>query len=133
MITKFLSFLILLSTTLAFTQTVNVKGTVKDLESGQPLIGVNVIVKNTSKGASTDFDGNFNIDAVGINSILVFSYVGYQNQEVMVLNDQPITVMLREDAEALDEIVVIGYGTQKVTDVSGAISTVKSETIENLK
>lgn len=133
MITKFLSFLILLSTTLAFSQTINVKGTVKDLESGQPLIGVNVIVKNTSKGVSTDFDGNFSIDAVGINSILVFSYVGYQNHEVTVLNDQPLTIVLREDAEALDEIVVIGYGTQKVTDVSGAISTVKSEIIENLK
>ncbi|WP_027124916.1 carboxypeptidase-like regulatory domain-containing protein [Gelidibacter mesophilus] len=133
MITKFLSFLILLSTTLAIGQTINVKGTVKDSESGQPLIGVNVIVKNTSKGASTDFDGNFSIDAVGINSVLVFSYVGFQNQEVKVFNDQPMTIVLKEDAEALGEIVVIGYGTQKVTDVSGAISTVKSETIENLK
>ncbi|MGC1632347.1 MAG: SusC/RagA family TonB-linked outer membrane protein, partial [Gelidibacter sp.] len=129
MITKFLSFLILLSTALTFGQTINVKGTVKDLASGQPLIGVNVIVKNTTKGVSTDFDGNFSIDAVGVNSILVFSYVGYQNQEVKVLNDQPMTVMLREDAEALDEIVVIGYGSQRKELVSGAFSSLDAQQI----
>ncbi|MBJ7881113.1 SusC/RagA family TonB-linked outer membrane protein [Gelidibacter salicanalis] len=133
MITKFLSFLLLLSTTISFAQSISVNGTVKDLGSGQPLPGVNVIVKNTSKGVSTDFDGNFTIQDINVNSILVFSYVGYKNQEVVVTNGQPLIINLIEDAEALDEIVVIGYGTQKVTNVSGAISTVKSEAIERLK
>src|SRR5690554_2026781 len=129
MITKFLSFLILLSTTLAFSQTVNVKGTVKDLESGQPLIGVNIIVKNTTKGASTDFDGNFSIDGVALNSILVFSYVGYQNQEVQVVNAQPLTIVLQEDAEALGEVVVIGYGSQRKELVTGAFTSLDAEKI----
>ncbi|OBX26907.1 TonB-linked SusC/RagA family outer membrane protein [Gelidibacter algens] len=129
MITKILSFLLLLSTTLTLAQTINVKGTVKDLQSGQPLPGVNVIIKNTAKGVSTDFDGNFTIQDVDKNAILVFSYVGYKNQEVTVLNDQPLTINLIEDAEALDEIVVIGYGSQRKELVTGAFTSLDAEKI----
>ena len=129
MITKFLSFLLLLTSTLALSQTFNVKGTVKDFESGQPLPGVNVIVKNTSKGVSTDFDGLFTMSGVGVNSILVFSYVGYQDQEVKVLNDGPISIIMKEDAEALDEVVVIGYGSQRKELVTGAFTSLDSQKI----
>lgn len=129
MITKFLSFLLLLSTTLTVSQTINVKGTVKDVGSGQPLPGVNVIVKNTAKGVSTDFDGNFTIQDINVNATLVFSYVGYKNQEVKVTNDQPLTINLIEDAEALDEIVVIGYGSQRKELVTGAFTSLDAETI----
>ncbi|WP_179317406.1 SusC/RagA family TonB-linked outer membrane protein [Winogradskyella undariae] len=113
-------------------QNVDVTGTVTEGASGQPLPGVNVILKNTSKGTTTDFDGNFVLTDLSLNSIIVISYVGFVSQEITIINDQPLTISLVEDTESLSEVVVIGYGTQKVTNVSGAISTVKSESIEKL-
>lgn len=118
--------------TLAFSQTVNVSGTVTDAGS-IPLPGVNVIVKNTAKGASTDFDGLFALSEVPVNSILVFSYIGFVTQEIIVTSDSTtINVVLLEDAALLDEVVVIGYGTQKKSVVTGAISSVKAEDLESL-
>ena len=133
MTTKILSILFLLLTTLTFSQNVTVKGTVSDQVSGQPLPGVNVLVKNTAKGASTDFDGNFTITDVPINSTLVFSYLGYKDQEFVITNSNTISIQLIEDTESLDEVVVIGYGTQKKKEITGAVAVVSSETIENLK
>jgi len=129
MIAKFLSFFLVLTTTITMSQTIDVNGTVKDLASGQPLPGVNVIIKNTNKGVSTDFDGLFTVNNVPVNSILVFSYVGYLSQEVTVLNAQPITINLKEDAETLNEIVVIGYGSQRKELVTGAFTSLDSEKI----
>ena len=129
MTTKLLSLLFLVFTCFAFGQEVTIKGTVTDQASGQPLPGVNVLVKNTSKGASTDFDGNFEIKNVEVNSILVFTYLGYQNQEVVVTNGNALAVVLIEDTESLDEVVVIGYGSQRKELVTGAYSSIDAEKI----
>lgn len=133
MYTRILTFLIIIFSTTIYAQNVNVTGTVTEATSGQPLPGVNVLIKNTSRGASTDFDGNFSLNDVPINSVLVFSYLGYQSKEVTVVNDQPLNVVLDEDSQSLDEVVVIGYGTQKKKEITGAVSVVSSETIEDLK
>ena len=114
------------------TQNINVKGVVTDAITGETLPGVNVIVKNSQKGDVTDFDGNYKISAVPKGSVLVFSYLGYQTKELAV-NRETINTTLDESSEALDEIVVIGYGTQRKKEVTGAVSVVSSETIENLK
>ena len=130
---KILFLTLFLIASFTFGQTVNVKGTVTD-NSTIPLPGVNVIVKNTSKGASTDFDGNYTLDDVPINSTLVFSYIGFETQEITVTSSsQTINVTLQEDAESLDEVVVIGYGTQTKKEITGAVSIVSTETIEKLK
>ena len=129
---KFLFLSLLLISTLAFSQSVTISGTVTDV-SNVPLPGVNVIIKGTTTGASTDFDGNYSLNDVPMNSVLVFSYIGFQTQEIIVTSNVAINVILEEDAESLDEIVVIGYGTQKKKDVTGAVSLVSSETLEDLK
>ncbi|MDV7186055.1 TonB-dependent receptor [Lutibacter sp. TH_r2] len=113
-------------------QTYELKGTVTDV-SGTPLPGVSIVVKNTAKGASTDFDGNFVITNVAQGETIVFSYIGFATKEVLVENANILNIQLTEDTQSLDEVVVIGYGTQKVTKVSGAVATVKAESIENLK
>lgn len=113
-------------------QNLNVKGLVTDAVTGEELLGVNVIVKNSIKGDVTDFDGNYKINDVPKGSILVFSYLGYKTKEVVV-NRAVINVSLEESAEALDEIVVIGYGTQRKKEVTGAVSIVSSQSIEDLK
>nr|WP_321222595.1 TonB-dependent receptor [uncultured Psychroserpens sp.] len=133
MTTKLLSLLFLVFTCFAFGQEVDIRGTVTDQASGQPLPGVNVLVKNSSKGASTDFDGNFEMKNVQINSILIFTYIGYKDQEIVVKNGDAITVALVEDSEALDEVVVIGYGSAKKRDLTGAVSIVDSKMIEEIK
>ncbi len=123
---KILILTLFLITTLAFSQTVNVSGTVTDTGS-IPLPGVNVIVKNTSKGASTDFDGLYALNEVPVNSILVFSYIGFLTQEITVTsNSTTINVTLLEDAAQLDEVVVIGYGTQTKKEITGAVSVVSN-------
>ena len=116
----------------ATAQTLNVKGVVKDAQTGDPLPGVSIIIKGTVVGTETDFDGLYSLSKVDKGATLVFNYLGYATKEVVV-NSQTLNVSLEESAESLDEIVVIGYGTQKVTNVSGAISTIKSESIEKLK
>ena len=112
-------------------QTFNVKGVVKDI-TGETLLGVNVIVKNSSRGDVTDFDGNYKIQSVPKGSILVFSYLGFKTLEVVV-DKEVINVVLEESSEALDEIVVVGYGTQRKKEITGAVSVVGAETIEALK
>jgi TonB-dependent SusC/RagA subfamily outer membrane receptor len=133
MTTKLFSIMFLVCTCLSFGQDVTIKGTVTDQVSGQPLPGVNVLVQNTSKGASTDFDGLFQIKDVPINSVLVFTYLGYQDQQVIITNSNDLSIVLIEDSESLDEVVVIGYGSQKKRDVTGAVSIVSSKTLDELK
>lgn len=113
-------------------QNYTVKGVVTDLSTGETLPGVNVIIKGSSKGAITDFDGNYQIANVAQNTILVFSYLGYETKEATVTT-AILNVSLQESSERLDEIVVIGYGTQRKKEVTGAVSVVSSEAIENLK
>ncbi|WP_236976158.1 SusC/RagA family TonB-linked outer membrane protein [Membranihabitans maritimus] len=108
---------------------VDISGSVLDKE-GNPLVGVNVLVKDTEKGAVTDFDGNFTIENVAEDAILVFSYVGYEPQEIQVEGRTEVSVVLTEDSETLEEVVVIGYGTAKKESLTGAITTLNSDNIQ---
>lgn len=98
-----------------------VKGVVSDAFG--PVIGANVIEKGTTNGVITDMDGNFTLE-VSSNATLVFSYIGYVSQEIKVNGQQTINVTLKEDAQALSEVVVVGYGTQKKVNLSGSVSAI---------
>ncbi|AKD05429.1 TonB-dependent receptor [Pontibacter korlensis] len=111
-------------------QAVTVSGKVTD-ESGTALPGVTVILKGTTKGTTTDVAGNYSLDLPEGNGILLFSYIGYTTQEVPVNNRSTINITLALDTKALEEVVVVGYGTQKKSVVTGAISSVKSSDLEN--
>lgn len=101
-----------------------VSGTVVD-ETGQPLIGVNVKLKGTTIGVITDLDGNFTLKGVPEDAVLVVSYVGYREQELKVGAQKQLSIKLQEDTEVLDEVVVIGYGTMRKKDLTGAVAQVK--------
>lgn len=103
-----------------------VTGTVTDADDGIPIPGANVLVQGTTTGAVVDFDGNYSIQATA-DAILVFSYIGYETQEVPVNNRKVVDVALTVSAEELSEVVVIGFGTQEREDVTGAISSVTGE------
>ena len=128
----FLKILALFFVAFTGAQNIDVSGNVNDA-TGLPIPGVNVIVKNTNNGAITDFDGNFSITNVKIGSTLTVSYIGYITKEIVVADTSRLTVQLEEDVAKLDEIVVIGYGTQRKKEITGAVSVVSSETIEKLK
>ena len=108
-----------------------VTGTVLD-ETGSVLVGVNVQIKGTTRGTSSDAKGAFRIDVPNGNSVLVFSYIGYKAKEITVGNQSNINVSLEADAGALDEVVVVGYGTQKRSSLTGAVSTVTTKEITAL-
>jgi hypothetical protein len=127
-------FTLLLSLAFAFNasaQNITVNGTVKSSVDGLPLIGVNIIVKNTSSGAVSDFDGNFTISNVQSDATLIFTYVGFETLELSASSQ--MNVELAEDSESLDEVVLIGYGSKSRKDLTGSVSIVGSETIEKLK
>ncbi|SFG15143.1 TonB-linked outer membrane protein, SusC/RagA family [Salegentibacter agarivorans] len=105
---------------------VSLTGSVQD-EDGMPIPGVSVIEKNTGNGTVTDFDGNFQLNTISENPVLTFSFVGYETQEVNFSEQTNLNIILKEDLSALNEVVVIGYGTQKRADVTSAVATVKSE------
>lgn len=128
---RFCLILILLGlfVTQSFAQGLKVTGIVKD-QSGEPLIGVNVMERGTTNGSITDVDGKYSVSVKGNKSVLVFSYIGYVLQEIPVAGKQSVNVTLKEDTEELEEVVVIGYGTAKKKDLTGAISTVKAENLE---
>jgi TonB-linked SusC/RagA family outer membrane protein len=107
-------------------QTITIKGKVTDVSSNEPVPGVNVIVEGTSIGAVTDLDGNYQIDVPDQNAVLIFSFVGYLSQKIAVDNNSVIDVVLSPDVTQLEEVVVIGYGTQKKADVTSAVSSVKA-------
>ncbi|WP_411766690.1 SusC/RagA family TonB-linked outer membrane protein [Winogradskyella sp. A3E31] len=133
MYSKFFKILCFVFAAQLSAQNINVTGSVVDATSNQPLPGVNIILKSTTRGTITDFDGKFSLNDVPLNSTLVVSYLGFQTQEVTVTSDQELTIILQEDTEALNEVVVIGYGTQTKKEITGAVSVVSSETIETLK
>lgn len=112
-------------------QSISVEGNVTD-ENNMPLLGVNVLVKNESRGTTTDFDGNFTLENVAPGDVLQFSYVGFFPQEIQVTDGSFLQVVLQTDSESLDEVVVIGYGTQQRRDITGAVSVVSNKTIEEL-
>ncbi|KAF2517687.1 SusC/RagA family TonB-linked outer membrane protein [Flavobacterium foetidum] len=128
---RLLLTVLLLFTSFAFAQNLDVSGTVLDA-SGLALPGVNVKVKTSSKSTTTDFDGSFKLTDVSNGTVLVFSYIGFRTQEATVSGNR-ITVKLSEDAKSLEEVVVIGYGTQKKREVTGAVAVLDSKTIDVLK
>jgi len=105
-----------------------VKGTVND-QAGDPVIGATVKVQGTNEGAITDFNGNFSVKAAS-NATLNVSYVGYVPQNVKVNGRSDITIVLQEDAQVLNDVVVIGYGTMKKSDISGSVATINKEQME---
>ena len=122
--------LFLLLTLLSFSLTAlaqqKVTGKVKD-SSGEPVIGASVVVKgNNTMGTITDFDGNFMLD-VPAKSVLVISYIGYVTQEVPTAGKNSLEIVLKEDTKTLDEVVVIGYGTQRKGDVTSSVASVKAD------
>lgn len=122
--------LFLLLTLLSFSLTAlaqqKVTGKVKD-SSGEPVIGASVVVKdNKTMGTITDFDGNFSLE-VPSKSVLVISYIGYVTQEVPVTGKKSLDIILKEDTKTLDEVVVIGYGTQRKGDVTSSVASVKAD------
>ncbi len=113
-------------------QEIALKGVVTSADDGQPLPGVSVVVKGTTNGTVTNFDGIYQI-SVPENAILQFSFIGMKSQEIPVDGQTEINVVLETETTGLDEVVVIGYGTQRREDVTGAVSMVNAETIENIK
>lgn len=105
---------------------VTINGVVVD-RKGEPIIGANVMEKGTTNGTITDFDGKYALRVKSEKSVLVISYIGYQSQELVVGNSGKLNVTLQEDTELIDEVVVIGYGTQKKADVTSAVASVKSD------
>lgn len=114
-----------LATTFVFGQKQTVKGQVVD-ETKEPLIGVTVQVRGTTVGTVTDIDGNFSISVDNPNSTIVFSYIGYKKLNVGLKGRSTVNVQLESDSEMLDDVVVVGYGTQKRLSVTGAVSSVRS-------
>ncbi|MGC1473870.1 MAG: SusC/RagA family TonB-linked outer membrane protein [Psychroserpens sp.] len=129
---KFTALIVLLFSFGVFAQnTYTLNGTVKAAVDKMPIPGVNIIVLNTTKGTSTDFDGQFSI-AVTQDDILQFSYLGYKTQTVIVTGQTDLVVTLEDDNNALDEVVIVGYGDQKEKNITNALTKVSSEDIEDL-
>ncbi len=113
----------------AFAQTHEVKGVVKDVK-GEVLIGVSVQQEGTNIGASTDFDGNYTIKMNDPKGVLVFKYLGFLDQKINVNGRNVIDVVLQEGAQQLDEVVVVGYGSVKKSDLTGSVQTLKAKSLE---
>ena len=113
---------------LAFAQGRSVEGVITDA-SGEPMIGVNVLVKGTTNGAVTDMDGKFVIHKVKSSDMLSVSYIGYTSQDIKVGSRNSFTITLREDSKTLDEVVVIGYGSVRKKDLTGSVATVGAEAL----
>ena len=110
----------------AFAQSKTVSGTVLD-KTGESVIGASVVVKGTTNGTITDFDGKFTLQNVPDNGTIQVSFVGYKTVDIQVKGQSTVKIILEEDTETLDEVVVVGYGVQKKSDVTGAMARVGSE------
>lgn len=108
-----------------------INGTIISADDNMGIPGVNVLVKGTSTGAVTDFDGNYSITVPSNSSVLVFSYIGFVTKEVTVGSDSTINVTLDADVSALDEVVIVGYGTAKKATLTGAVEQISSEAFED--
>ena len=105
-------------------------GTVKDA-TGEPIIGASVFIKNTTVGTVTDLDGNFQLQDLNKGDVIVVSFIGYLTQEIKYAGQDKLVVTLKEDKKTLDEVVVVGFGTQKKVNLTGAVGTVDSEALES--
>ncbi|HEY1055658.1 MAG TPA: carboxypeptidase-like regulatory domain-containing protein, partial [Emticicia sp.] len=108
-----------------------IKGKVTDKDGGEGLPGVSVTIKGTTKGITTDAQGNYSITVPNDKSVLVFSFLGYEKQEITVGNQTTIDIVLGSDLKSLEEVVVVGYGTQKKANMTGAVSSIDAAAIEN--
>lgn len=123
-------FALLFFCQLAFSQTI-ISGKVTD-NNNLPLMGVSVILQGSSIGTTTDFDGKYSLsDNIDENAILSFSYIGFEQQEIVIGNRSTINVQLIEETDYLDEVVVVGYGSQLKKDITGAVATIDSESFES--
>lgn len=132
--TQFISLLIALLAGLLplQAQQVSISGIVTDKKLNDPIIGASVVVKGTSNGCITDLDGNFQLNNVASGSTLVVSYIGYQTQEIPVQKGKTsYQVTLSEDTQTLDEVVVVGFGTQKKVNLTGAVASVDNKKLES--
>ena len=126
-------FFVALLSVLAITasaQSKSVSGTVVD-KAGEPVIGASVVVKGTTNGTITDFDGNFSLQGVPNDGTIQVSFVGYKTQDISVAGKSSVKITLAEDTEMLDEVVVVGYGVQKKSDVTGALTRVDAEQLNS--
>ena len=114
----------------AYAQSTMLRGKVTDASTGEPLIGVNIIVKGTVNGTITDMDGDYSINLQDEGATLVFSSVGYESMEV-VSTGAVLDVQLIVKSEGLDEVVVVGYGTSKARDLTGSVSSVRADDLED--
>ena len=121
----------LMTTVTGFAQNKTVSGIVVD-KAGEAVIGASVLVKGTSNGTITDFDGKFTLSNVPEKGIITITYIGYEGQDISIAGKNTLKVILAEDTETLDEVVVVGYGTQKKTDLTGSVMSVKSEDITSV-
>ncbi|MDY7395148.1 TonB-dependent receptor [Aureibaculum sp. 2210JD6-5] len=129
---KVLSFLLLiLFVHQGWAQSIKINGTVKDAETNQPLPGASVLIKGTTIGVETDFDGNYTIDVPSKEAVLKFSFVSFQTQEIVVGDKTTINVTLQVDSQSLEEVVVVGYGTQKKVNLSGSVEVVDMKKLED--
>ena len=120
-----------MTTVTGFAQNKTVSGIVVD-KAGEAVIGASVLVKGTSNGTITDFDGKFTLSNVPEKGIITITYIGYEGQDISIAGKNTLKVILAEDTETLDEVVVVGYGTQKKTDLTGSVMSVKSEDITSV-
>lgn len=123
---RFLTLMVGILLSMSVWSQIAVKGSVSD-EQGEPIIGANVLVKGTSNGAITDLNGNYTITDVATNAILVFSYVGYNSQEIAVNGKDIVNCILKEDSQTLSEVMVVGYAVGSKRTISGAVDRVKKE------
>ena len=127
-----LGLMLCLGSVIAFAQSRVITGTVTSTEDGMGVPGATVLVKGTTIGTATDIDGKYSITVPSGSNVLVFSFVGLLSQEVTIGNRTTVNVALESDIKALSEVIVTGYGTQPKREVTGAVSSVKGEAIENL-
>jgi len=126
-----LLLVLLVSSAFSGSQQILVTGKITDLNSGEPMPGVNIIIKGTTKGVSSNFDGTYSIDISSTKDVLVFSFLGYTVQEIPVGNKKNINIKLSESTQQLDEMVVIGYGAMKKRNLTGSITSISSRSLEN--
>lgn len=123
-----LSMMLIMLSVFLKAQEVNLSGTVKDVR-GETIIGASVLIEGTTNGTITDFDGKFVLSSVPSNATIVISYIGYSTEKIQVNGKTVLNVILKEDTETLEEVVVVGYGVQRKSDLTGSVASVKADNI----
>lgn len=112
-------------------QQLTVSGTITDSETGEPMPGVNIVVKGTNIGSISDISGKYSLSSINGNATVVFSFIGYVTQEIPLNNRTTVDVRLVSEIKGLEEVVVVGYGTQKKVNLTGSVSSISSDVLEN--